>query len=161
MSGAGNIAATSKQLTVTQSTTRGIIDWSGFSIGKGNAVQINNGAGATLNRVTGLSPSTIAGSLTSTGSTYLINENGVVVMPTGKVVTGGSFVVSTRDTGNDTFMQGGNLQFAGTSSGVVTNQGSITSNTGDVVLIGKSVSNSGRISAPKGTAGLIAGDDVA
>ena len=123
-------------------------------------MQINNGAGATLNRVTGPSPSTIAGSLTSTGSTYLINENGVVVMPTGNIVTGGSFVASTRNTGNDAFMAGGNLQFTGTSSDVVTNQGSITSNTGDVVLIGKSVSNSGRISAAKGTAGIVAGDDV-
>src|SRR5690242_11576502 len=40
-------------LTVNQNGSTGIIDWSSFSIGKGNAVQFNNGAGATLNRVTG------------------------------------------------------------------------------------------------------------
>ena len=57
-------------------------------------------------------------------------------------------------------MAGGNLQFQGNSSGTVANQGAITSTNGDVVLVGKSVSNSGQISAPNGTAGLAAGDQV-
>ncbi len=157
--GSGKISSTANTSTVNQTTKNGIINWNGFSIGQGNSVRINNGSGATLNRVTGASPSSIAGSLTSSGSTYLINQNGIVVTPSGKVITGGTFVGSTRDTSNSAFMRGGNLQFTGTSPGMVTNQGSITAG-GDAVLIGKSATNSGSISAPNGVAGVVAGDDV-
>ena len=138
---------------------RAIINWQSFSIGNGNSVQINNGSGATLNRVITNSPSTIAGSLTSTGSTYLINQNGIIVTPSGSVVTGGTFVGSTRDTSNTAFMQGQASQFTGSSPGRIINQGKITASNGDAVLVGQSVANSGQISAPNGTAGLVAGDD--
>jgi filamentous hemagglutinin family protein len=158
--GAGSIASTANGLNITQSSSRGIINWQSFSIGQGQSVQISNGAGATLNRVTGGNLSTIAGSLTSTGSVYLVNPAGVIVMPTGQVVTTGSFVASTRDISDTSFLAGGTLEFTGGSSGAVVNQGSITSSGGDVVLIGQSVSNSGQISAPNGTAALAAGDDV-
>src|SRR5437868_11102707 len=62
VAGAGKITGSASQLTVTQSTSTAIINWPEFSIGQGNAVQINNGTGATLNRVTGSGVSTIAGS---------------------------------------------------------------------------------------------------
>ncbi len=158
--GAGAIAPTANGLSITQSTSRGIIDWQSFSIGQGNAVNIANGSGATLNRVTGGDISNIAGSLTSTGSVYVINPAGIVVMPSGQVVTTGSFVASTRDVSNSSFMAGGAQNFKGTSTGTVVNQGSITSANGDVILIGQSVTNSGQISAPNGTVGLAAGDDI-
>src|ERR1700735_3024132 len=61
--GAGNIAASGNTLIINQSTLRGIIDWSNFSVGKGGSVTFNNGAGATLNRVTGGLPSAILGQL--------------------------------------------------------------------------------------------------
>ncbi len=158
--GAGAIVPTANGLSIAQSTSRGIIDWQSFSIGQGNAVNIANGSGATLNRVTGGNISNIAGSLTSTGSVYVINPAGIVVMPTGQVVTTGSFVASTRDVSNSSFMAGGAQNFKGTSNGTVVNQGSITSANGDVILVGQSVTNSGQISAPKGTVGLAAGDDI-
>ena len=160
VAGSGAIAAAGKSLTVTQSSSHAVINWQNFSIGNGNSVQINNGSGATLNRVITNAPSTIAGSLSSTGSTYLINQNGIIVAPTGKIVTGGSFVGSTRDTSDSAFMQGAAPRFTGTSSGSVVNQGTIKAANGDAVLVGKSVSNSGTVSAPNGTAGLVAGDDV-
>src|SRR5947207_9581099 len=56
----GNVAigATSPtSLTVTQSSSTGIVNWSSFSVGQGHQVQFNNGSGATLNRVTGNVPS--------------------------------------------------------------------------------------------------------
>ncbi len=158
--GAGAIAPTANGLSITQSTSRGIIDWQSFSIGQGNTVNIVNGSGATLNRVTGGNISNIAGSLTSTGSVYVINPAGIVVMPTGQVVTTGSFVASTRDISDSSFMAGGAQNFKGASSGTVVNQGSITSTNGDVILVGQSVTNSGQISAPNGTVGLAAGDDI-
>ena len=158
--GAGTIKATGNGLAITQSSTRGIINWQSFSIGAGQTVQFYNAGGATLNRVTGGTQSVLAGALLATGSVYLINQYGVVVTPTGQVLTNGSFVASTRDLSNAAFMQGGALEFQGGSSGAVVNQGNITSRYGDVVLIGQSVENAGQISAANGTAGLAAGEDV-
>ncbi len=76
------------------------------------------------------------------------------------MLTGGNFVASTRDVPNSQFMSGGTLTFSGTSNGTVTNEGSIRSLNGDVVLIGQSASNTGTISAPNGTAALAAGNQV-
>ena len=160
VAGSGKIGQISHGLVVNQSSQNGIINWQGFSIGTGNSVVFNNGSGATLNRVTGGNLSQIEGSLSATGSVYLINPQGVVIGPGGQVITNGSFVASTRDISNSQFMQGGALDFQGTSSGNVVNSGSISSANGDVVLIGNAVTNSGTISAPNGTAGLAAGNQI-
>ena len=159
--GTGAITSNGNSLSVSQSTQTGIINWQSFSIGKGNSVTIANGTGATLNRVTGVNnPSTIAGSLRATGSVYVVNQAGIVVSSSGKVITGGSFVASTRDVSDSAFTAGGTIEAAGNSSATVVNQGTINSVNGDVVLVGKSVNNSGSIAASKGTATLAAGDDV-
>ena len=158
--GQGAITQGGNHLTVNQTSQLGIINWQSFSIGKGNSVTIDNGNGATLNRVTGGGLTTIAGSLKATGSVYVVNQAGVVVGPSGRVATGGSFVASSRDVSNPAFMAGGAMELSGSSSGTVDNQGTITSSNGDVVLVGKSVSNSGSIGAAKGSATLAAGDKV-
>ncbi|MFT8680224.1 GLUG motif-containing protein, partial [Gluconacetobacter sp.] len=160
VAGAGTIASAGSRTTITQSSARGIINWQGFSIGAGGTVQFNNGSGATLNRVTGSQMSSIQGRLGATGSVFLINPNGVVIGPKGTVVAGGSFVASTRDTPDGTFMKGGAVTLSGTSSGTVRNEGRITSTGGNVVLVGKSVTNSGAIEAAGGTVALAAGDKV-
>jgi filamentous hemagglutinin family protein len=132
----------------------------GFSIGQGGTVQFNNGAGATLNRVTGTDVSSIDGLLSATGSVYLINPNGVVIGKTGVVDTGGSFVASTLDVSNTNFLAGGDLTFSGTSSASVVNVGKIGALGGDVALVAAKVDNQGSISAANGAAGLIAGYQV-
>ena len=160
VAGSGTIGTSGSGLVVDQSSQTGIINWNSFSIGRSNSVQFDNGSGATLNRVTGGNLSQIAGSLMATGSLYLINPQGIVVDGSGKVVTGGSFVASSRDVSDAAFQNGGALEFAGSSNGAVVNQGSITSTNGDAVLIGNTVGNSGSLSAPNGTAGMTAGNDV-
>ena len=66
--GKASISAPSNNyLTITQSSKDSIINWNSFSIGQGGTVQINNGSGATLNRVTGGSISSIDGLLSATG----------------------------------------------------------------------------------------------
>ena len=157
---AGIGAPTNNSLTVSQSSQRAIINWGSFSIGAGGTVLFNNGQGATLNRVTGNMISQIDGSLKATGSVYLINPQGIVIGPSGQVITNGSFVASTRDVDNNAFMSGAPFQASGTSNGFVINQGVITSNTGDAILVGASVSNTGTISAPNGTIGLAAGNEI-
>ncbi|BAF87919.1 putative large exoprotein [Azorhizobium caulinodans ORS 571] len=145
---------------ITQTSRNAIINWGSFSVRAGNAVRFENGSGATLNRVTGLSPSQIDGSLSATGSVYLVNPNGITVGPTGQVTTGGSFIASTHDVSDAEFNAGGAMTFRGSSTASVINYGSIGSLGGDVALIARKVENAGTISAPNGTVGLAAGYEV-
>jgi hypothetical protein len=60
--------SSSTLLTITQSSQSAVVNWQGFSIGQDSTVSIAqpNASSAILNRVTGSTPSTIAGSLTAT-----------------------------------------------------------------------------------------------
>ncbi|GAA4256881.1 MBG domain-containing protein [Azospirillum formosense] len=158
--GSGRIAEQAGGLRIDQGSRTGIVEWQGFSIGAGKSVHIDNGAGATLNRVTGALPSRIDGSLTATGSAYLVNRAGIVVGKEGRVATGGSFIASTHDVPDAAFAAQGDMTFAGTSKAAVVNMGTIASRGGDVALIARSVRNEGTIAAPKGTAALVAGYEV-
>jgi len=65
VAGSGSIGTQGFTETITQTSQRGIIDFSSFSIGKSGSVRISNGMGATLDRVTGGNLSQIMGTLTS------------------------------------------------------------------------------------------------
>ncbi|CAO3434531.1 MBG domain-containing protein [Azospirillum endophyticum] len=158
--GSGRIVEQPGGLRIEQGSRTGTVEWQGFSIGSGKSVHVENGAGATLNRVTGDLPSRIDGSLTATGSVYLVNRAGIVVGKEGRVDTGGGFYASTHDVSDDAFAAQRDLTFAGDSKAAVVNMGTIASRGGDVALIARSVRNEGKISAPKGTAALLAGYEV-
>ncbi|TDT87593.1 hypothetical protein DFO45_4976, partial [Azorhizobium sp. AG788] len=52
VSGSAAISAPSAtSVLITQTSRNAIINWGSFSVGAGNAVRFENGAGATLNRV--------------------------------------------------------------------------------------------------------------
>jgi filamentous hemagglutinin family protein len=163
VAGSGNIVSSGSAMTITQSSTHGIIDWQNFSIGNANAVKFYNGSGATLNQVLGGNLTEIMGVLDATGSVYLINPNGLVVGPGGKIVTGGSFIGSTLGISNQQFMQSGTLDFFsgfGGPNGAVINNGKIVSQNGNVALLGYSASNLGNLLAPVGTVAVAAGNQV-
>ncbi len=147
-------------MAIRQSSDRAIIDWADFSIGEKAGVMIENGSGATLNRVTGGAVSSIDGLLRATGSVYLVNPNGVVIGARGVVETGGSFIASTLDLPDAAFLAGGSLTFTGTSRAKVVNLGKVGALGGNVALIGAVVENRGSLSATNGTMGLIAGSKV-
>src|ERR1700722_11622680 len=148
-------------LTVQQSSSRAILNWSSFSIGQGDKVTFDNGTGATLNRVAAGAPiSDLNGILSATGSVYLINPSGVIVGKTGVINVGGTFVASTQDITDGGFLAGGSLNFSGASNGAVMNYGRIGALGGDVVLIASRVANQGAIDASKGAVGLLAGYQV-
>ena len=159
--GAATITSAGKTLTVNQTSNRAIINWQGFSIGAGETTRLNlpSSVSAILNRVTGANPSLIAGSLSSNGQVYLINPNGIVVGPNGRINTAG-FVASTLNLPNDAFMQGGGLTFKGDSGAGIQVLGSVTASNGDVVLIAAMVDNQGHIAAPNGQAILGSGGEV-
>ena len=154
--GNGSISGSGATLTINQTSGRGVVNWNSFSIGSNNHVVFANGNGATLNRVTGGSPSAILGTLTASGSVYLINPQGVIVGPKGVISTNGRFVASTLDVDSTAaFMNGAPLTLSGNSNAGVVNLGTIASGGGDVFLIArKAVINAGTISAPAGTAEL-------
>src|SRR5579884_2051650 len=115
VAGSGSIKSSGNAVTINQSSLRGIIDWSNFSIGPSGTVTFRNGNGATLNRVTGGQMSSILGSLFASGSVYLINPQGVLIWPGAHVNTGGDFTASTLNISSDVFMKGGSLLLQGDS----------------------------------------------
>jgi filamentous hemagglutinin family protein len=153
-------APAGNSMTINQSSRSAIINWNTFSVGNGAAVNFNNGSGATLNRVTGNVPSQLDGSLTATGSLYLVNPAGVVVGTTGRISTGGSFIASTQDVSDADFMAGKAMTFKGTSQAAIVNYGKVGSLGGDVALIARQVTNNGTINARNGTVALTAGYEV-
>ncbi|MGX5666596.1 GLUG motif-containing protein [Rhizobium daejeonense] len=158
--GSGNIQTAPTGLLINQTSATGIIEWQDFSIGSGAFVHFDNGAGATLNRVTGNLASQIDGSLTATGSLYLVNRAGIVVGKDGVISTGGDFFASTHDVTDQQFLAGGAMTFSGSSKAAVVNLGTISSASGDVALIARAVNNSGSITAENGTVGLLAGYEI-
>ncbi|MBN9019186.1 MAG: filamentous hemagglutinin N-terminal domain-containing protein [Rhizobiales bacterium] len=161
VSGSAAIAASpSGNLRVDQSSPTAILNWQSFSIGAGNSVTFANGSGATLNRVTGFTPSQIDGLLSASGSVYLVNPSGIVIGSSGVISTGGSFIASTLDVSDAEFNAQGAMTFKGDSQAAVINYGSIGALGGDVALIARKVGNEGTITAPNGTAALAAGYEV-
>ena len=154
------ISTAGRQMTVNQSTRYGIVNWNSFSVGSGSSVRFNNGSGATLNRVTGLSASRIDGTVSATGSLFLLNRNGIILGSDGRILTGGDFVGSTRDMSDADFLDGGDFTLFGNSTAGLTNLGKITSTGGNILLAGYTVNNSGDLSAPAGRVGLAAGGRI-
>ena len=100
-------------------------------------------AAALLNRVTGDTPSTIAGQLTSNGQVFIVNPNGIAITPSG-VVNTGAFTASTLSISDQDFLAGDYAFEGDGSSQKVSNAGQINIATGGyAALIGGRVDNSG------------------
>ncbi|KPF66968.1 hypothetical protein IP84_14140 [beta proteobacterium AAP99] len=162
VNGQASFAQQGNRLTVTN-TPGTIINWQQFNVGAGNVTWFNqqNAQSAVLNRVTGVDPSQILGTLGSNGRVFLVNPNGVVFGQGAMVDTAG-LVVSTLDISNEDF-KAGRLRFAGlpgAPSGEIKVDGVMRAQNGDVYIIGGNVSNEGLIQAPNGTVVLAAGQRV-
>lgn len=149
------------RLTINQMTDRLIINWNDFSIGRGETTSFLQPSVTSIavNRVLAGNPSKIYGNLEANGIVYLINPNGILVGPSGTINTR-SFIGSTLDAPDSSFMAGTKLTLSGNSDAAVINQGTIEAIGGDVFLVGRSVENSGTIRANSGTVGLGAGSEV-
>lgn len=161
VAGSATIQSSGNTLTVTQNSSRAVVNWQGFSIGAGELTQFvqPSANAAILNRVTGGDPSAIMGAMQSNGQVYLINPSGIVFGPNAAVHTGG-LIVSTLDVSNGQFMRGGDLTFSGDSTAGIYNYGELKAIEGDIYLIASNVANHGVIQASQGSAGLIAGQSV-
>ncbi|WP_083664414.1 beta strand repeat-containing protein [Herminiimonas arsenitoxidans] len=149
-------------LNINQTTNQAIATFTTFSIGANATVDINqpSAAAAFLARVTGSDPSLIYGMLKSNGTVALINQNGILVGPTG-VVDVARFIASTLNISDNDFLAGRLTFNNGGNAGNVSNQGTIkTANGGSVYLVGVNVDNSGIIHSPNGEVLLAAGQTV-
>ncbi len=157
VNGAVSMQTSGNTLAITASD-RSIINWQGFSIGAGETTQFIQPTvnASVLNRVTSGDASQIMGALQANGQVYLINPNGVFI-GNGATINVGSFLASTANVTDESFMRGGNLTFSEASGAGIINRGTITANHGDVFLLAKTVENSGTIQAAQGTVGLMAG----
>ena len=149
-------------LDINQSSNRAILDWHSFSIGQGGTVNFHqpSASSATLNRVTGSTPSSISGTINAPGTVLLVNPNGIAITKDG-VINTGSFAASTLDIKNSDFMSG-HYKFTGNgASAGVTNAGRIdVSDGGFAALLGGHVANDGYITARLGHVALGSGELV-
>ena len=154
--GQASISQTGTATSIQQTTSRAIINWQGFSTGTNESVQFSQPSGQSviLNRVTGTTASTLNGRLSSNGTVFLINPNGVMVGPAGTVDVG-SFLATTSGI-TDTEFLAGRYSFTGApDNSQVANQGTIrTANNRSVILSAPSVQNSGTITTPWGSTAL-------
>ena len=161
MSGQASFATAGNVMTVTN-TPGAIINWSSFSIGKSETTRFaqQSAASSVLNRVTGVDPSSILGSLQSNGRVFLINPNGIV-FGAGSTVDVAGMVASTLNLSNADFLAGRNHFTAIPNAGNLANAGNITTaNAGHVYLIAPNVENTGVITSPNGEILLAAGSNV-
>lgn len=161
--GATYTGQNTSELGVNVTSETNVIEWSSFSIADGEGVTFSRngepGAYYVWNKVTGSSASQIHGALTANGegNIYLFNENGVVVGPTGKVLTN-SFTATTLDKVGS-FNPTGDMRFVGSNSSTIKIEGSVTALDGDITIIGYKIINTGTLTA-SGAISLAAGRDV-
>lgn len=144
--GSAQFSRNSKELIVNQGSDRAIVNYSRFNIAGDETVRFNqpSHSSAILNRVTGSGASTIAGTIQANGNVYLINRSGILFSPSSRINVHG-LVASAMELSNTDFLNG-NLEFTGPGGSVI-NRGTITSD--HAYLIGRTVQNSGSISAAK------------
>lgn len=160
--GQASVATQGTQMTVKNSAGA-ILNWQSFSIGAANGVHFEQ-AGASskvLNRVVGNDPSAIFGSLTSNGQVWLLNPNGVLFGQGARVDVAGLVASTLRLNDNDFLAGRYRFTAADGERGAVRNEGTLTSSFGgQVVLLGASVENAGRVDAPGGSVSLAAARSV-
>ena len=149
-------------LIIDQKSQKSIINWDSFSIHKKGIVDFKqpNSQSFSLNRVTGSTPSNIAGKLNSNGKIMLINPNGIAIVP-GAVINTNSFTASTLDIKNKDFLKD-NYTFEGSGkSKNVRNGGKITiGGGGHAAFLGGRVSNTGTVTARLGKIFMGSGERI-
>ena len=149
-------------VTITQGTDRALIDWDSFSVKAGEKTQFlqPSAKSITANRVIGVDPSTIMGSLRANGQIVLVNRNGIL-FGKGSTVDAAGLVATTHDLDTTGFMGGAELRFngGGRSDASVVNEGYISiRNAGMAAFVAPHVRNSGLIEANLGRVALGAGN---
>jgi filamentous hemagglutinin family protein len=160
-SGSAVISQNGPQLTITTSQNA-FLNWQSFNIAAGETTIFNQPSitSVAVNRINDPNPSQIFGSLQANGIVVLINSSGFYFGPNSYVKTGG-LIVSTANC-IPPQNSGGSWEFNGPPPAAsIINYGKINVvNGGAAFLIAQNVANFGDITAPGGTIGIAAGQDV-
>ena len=158
--GSGDIDRQGDKTTITQHSRDMVVDWDSFNVSATEHVHFEQqrSTDSALNRIHDARPSEIWGRLTSRGSVWLLNPNGVIFSRTAKVSTG-NLVAAGLWMDSQDFMQGRYVLNNSRGVGDVSNAGSLSSS-GSIGLAGGNVSNSGSIRAKAGTVTLASGNHM-
>ena len=99
---------TGNQMTINQTQSRAVMDWSSFNIGANASVYFNqqgNANWAVLNRIWDANPTQIFGALKADGRVYLINQNGILFAP-GSQVNVHTLIATSLNLSIDNFISG-------------------------------------------------------
>lgn len=126
-------ANVSNPANVLISSNAAIINWQSFSIGSGGTVRFQfqnvNPGSVVLNRVTGSASSLINGAITSNGSVFLQNANGII-FGAGTQITATNFFATTWRVSDSAFETFANGTTGAWQMPMTAGSGDITFNTG-------------------------------
>ena len=154
------------QLNINQTTSRTVINWDSFNVGKDAATQFYQPSSTALavNRVTGsgMDPARILGTLKANGQLMILDRNGVLFGAHARIDVGG-IVASTGDVSNAAVMNDDNkLTLNNFGNGTIENDGVINAaDSGLVAFVAPTVKNAGVINAKLGKITLAATGDTA
>ena len=154
--------STPNKLTVNTASNNTIINYNSFSIAANETTRINQPgtSSAVLNRVVGVDPSSIYGTLSSNGKLFLVNPNGIIFGPNSRV-NAPAILASTLDIANNDFLKGNYNFFKNGGSSYIINQGRLAASPGGyIALLSQAVNNHGVIVANLGTVTLAAGNKM-
>ncbi|MEX0448647.1 YDG domain-containing protein [Spiribacter sp. 221] len=159
--GSAAMERTPGALTIRQGSERLITEWQEFSIGRDARVEFiqPSADSAALNRVVGVRPSEIHGSLTANGEVLIINPAGIH-FASGSTIDVGALTASTLNLSDADFLAG-NRRFAGTGAGAITAEGEIKiGRDGWLTFVAPLIEHRGNITAPSGQVSMAAGEAV-
>ncbi len=162
--GVSSVVTSGSLTTITTSAGRATSTWNNFNIGAGQAVNViqPSAGSAFLARISSATPTTISGSLTSNGSVWLVNPNGIM-FGSSAVINVNSLVASTLGITDADFLASNNHLVAGATAGniIVGSGAQLTAgNGGFISLVATQIQNAGTINAPNGTVSMTTGHDV-
>jgi len=152
----------SNTLNINTPSDKLIVNYNSFNIAAQEAVRFlqPSASSVALNRVVGIDPSSIMGTLSANGQIFLVNPNGVLFGPGSHVDVAG-LVASTLNIANEDFLNG-NYVFSQEGKGsFIINQGSLNAQSGGYVcLLSQAVDNRMMIQADLGTVVLASGEKM-
>ena len=106
-SGAATAVQSGNALTVSQTTSKAVLNWASFDVSAGGQVKFVQPSvtAVALNRIYEANPSAIFGTVSANGQIYLVNANGFVFGPTAQVNAAG-LIVSSLGISDSVFSQG-------------------------------------------------------
>ncbi len=162
VSGAAQATQQGTQLRVTASDGA-FLNWASFNIGAGESTWFQQPSASSIvwNRIGDANPSQIYGSLQANGLVVLSNPSGFYFGPNAFVRAAG-LIVTTCPIAPQQVGAGMDWSFSGPPPSIpIVNHGRIETDAGgSLFLIARQIENHGRLEAPGGTVGLVAGEEV-